>query len=120
MVQVIFFEDELSIVRVIHIQPYLHLTRESIVSRGKVACRLVFQHLIVGYVVDGFFSGELNLIYGLYQSVQEGILDESNLRFVETGDRMYWTKMFKQIWPGLKLTFNQDFADYIESLDWNQ
>lgn len=66
-----------------------------------------------------YFSGELNLIYGLYESVNEGLLSEDNLAFIEKGNRLYSTQFFMTIWPALKLNFDEEFARYFESLSWN-
>gem|GEM_PF-6949432 len=65
----------------------------------------------------GFYTGELNLIFGLFQSVQEGVLPQENLNYLELGNRLYGRKFFASIWPVTKLSFSDEFVNYFESLN---
>ena len=68
--------------------------------------------------IAGVYLSVLYLWYGLFQSVEEGVLSEEYLEITASGP-MFTSPFLKVIWPTYQVQFDQNFVDFIESLPWN-
>jgi hypothetical protein len=55
---------------------------------------------------------------GLFQNVQEDILDGKYLATIGGGGQ-YNNDSFRQLWPGMKPVFSEEFGVFFETLSWN-
>lgn len=58
------------------------------------------------------------LCYGLFLSVEEGILPEKYLSTIAAVG-LYNSDYFRSFWPTIRTNYNSEFNNYFESLSWN-
>ena len=54
----------------------------------------------------------------LFQSVEEGVLDQNELEYLGGGG-LFNSAVFREMWPGLKNLFTPEFIEFFESQPWN-
>ena len=69
--------------------------------------------------ITSFYFSVLFNWYGLYQSVEEGILDSEYLETIGAAG-LFNNSTFRALWPVMQTTFNQGFVTFFESLSWNE
>jgi len=62
-----------------------------------------------------FYIALLRQWEGLFRSVNEGILSEEMLTIVGEGHLLDY-RIFKEMWPDIRLLFTEDFRDFIDSI----
>lgn len=68
--------------------------------------------------IRNLYQGNVSIWYGLYQSIQEGILDEKYMENIATAG-LHDSDAFRFLWPGLRNNFSAEFVEFFESLPWN-
>lgn len=59
------------------------------------------------------FYANMSLYYGLHSSVQENVLPEEYLSLID--DPYFTAPLFRNIWPGIRGIFGDDFVAFVEA-----
>ena len=64
------------------------------------------------------YMGNLYTWYALFQSIQEGILDEKYLENIANGG-LHNSDTFRALWPGIRQNYSDEFVEFFKTLEWN-
>jgi len=88
---------------------------ETVLSEDLTLSELSVAHLLR---VRFAYLGMLYLWESVYDSVQEGILPQSELQQISRGG-FFDNNFFRDAWPVFRNSVNAEFAEYFETLEWN-